>query len=347
MRIAVDAMGSDNCPQPDVTGAVMAAADMGHDIILVGDGQRVSDALGRHGANGLPIEVRHSSQAVTMMDRPAIARSKAKPDSSMHVGMRMVRDGQADAFVSMGNTGAALTIATLFTSVVSPASAGRPSAASSPSATKSSSSSTSAPTPTPAPNGSSSMRKWARSTPSRSSTSPPPASACSPTVRREGKGDELVRQTDPLLRCSGLNYIGNIEPEDVFRDRVDVVISDGFLGNMLVKTFESTSRYVTRLIHEEIRSDPLSLLAGALLQPAFRRVRRRADTFEVGGAPLLGVNGVVILGHGRSNAMAVCNAIRQAARAVESNVIETIRAGVRGLPAANSTQERGNHGSVA
>ena len=346
MRIAVDAMGSDNCPQPDVTGAVMAAADMGHDIILVGDGQRVSDALGRHGANGLPIEVRHSSQAVTMMDRPAIA-SKAKPDSSMHVGMRMVRDGQADAFVSMGNTGAALTIATLFTlrrisGVRRPAVSGI------------------------FPIGhkivilldiganTNSRPEWLLQYAQMGQiyalevlNFPAPRVGLLSNGEEEGKGDELVRQTDPLLRCSGLNYIGNIEPEDVFRDRVDVVISDGFLGNMLVKTFESTSRYVTRLIHEEIRSDPLSLLAGALLQPAFRRVRRRADTFEVGGAPLLGVNGVVILGHGRSNAMAVCNAIRQAARAVESNVIETIRAGVRGLPAVNSTQERGNHGSVA
>ena len=148
----------------------------------------------------------------------------------------------------------------------------------------------------------------------------------------EGKGDDLVRQTDPLLRNSGLNYVGNIEPKDVFGGKVDVVISDGFLGNMLVKTFESTSRYVTRLIHEEIRSDPLSLLAGAILQPAFRRVKRRADTFEVGGAPLLGVNGVVIIGHGRSNARAVCNAIRQAARAVEGNVIEAIRSGVQTHP---------------
>ena len=346
MRIAVDAMGSDNCPGPDVTGAVMAASETDFGIVLVGDDERISAVLGKHRTNGLPIEIRHSSQAVTMMDRPAIA-SKGKPDSSMHVGMRMVRDGQADAFVSMGNTGAALTIATLFTlrrinGVRRPAVSGI------------------------FPIGdkivilldiganTNSRPEWLLQFAQMGQiyacevlSIPEPKVGLLSNGEEEGKGDELVRQTDPLLRDSGLNYVGNIEPEDVFRGRVDVVISDGFLGNMLVKTFESTSRYVTRLIKEEIRSDPLSLLAGALLQPAIRRVRRRADTFEVGGAPLLGVNGVVIIGHGRSNANAVCNAIKQAARAVEGNVIEAIRSGVQGRTELQKGQERGNHGSVA
>lgn len=331
MRIAVDAMGSDNCPVPDVTGAVMAASETSLGIVLVGDADSIQTALDRHRTNGLPIEICHSSQAVTMSDRPAIV-SKGKPDSSMHVGMRMVRDGKADAFVSMGNTGAALTIATLFTlrrisGVKRPAVSGI----------------------FPIGNKVVILLDIGANTNSRPEwllqfalmgqiyarevlgVSKPQVGLIS-NGEEEGKGDELVRQTDPLLRDSGLNYVGNIEPEDVFRGRVDVVITDGFLGNMLVKTFESTSSYVTRLIHEEIRSDPLSLLAGAILQPAFRRVRRRADTFEVGGAPLLGVNGVVILGHGRSNANAVCNAIKQAARAVEYNVIEAIRTGVQARP---------------
>ncbi len=331
MRIAVDAMGSDNCPVPDVTGAVMAASENDLGIVLVGDTGRIRTALDSHRVNGLPIEICHSSQAVTMTDRPAVA-SKGKPDSSMHVGMRMVRDGQADAFVSMGNTGAALTIATLFTlrritGVKRPAVSGI----------------------FPIGHKIVILLDIGANTNSRPewllqfalmgqiyaqnvlNISVPHVGLIS-NGEEEGKGDDLVRQTDPLLRNSGLNYVGNIEPKDVFGGKVDVVISDGFLGNMLVKTFESTSRYVTRLIHEEIRSDPLSLLAGAILQPAFRRVRRRADTFEVGGAPLLGVNGVVIIGHGRSNARAVCNAIRQAARAVEGNVIEAIRSGVQTHP---------------
>ncbi len=331
MRIAVDAMGSDNCPVPDVTGAVMAASENNLGIILVGDASRIRHALDSLRVNGLPIEICHSSQAVTMSDRPAVA-SKGKPDSSMHVGMRMVRDGQADAFVSMGNTGAALTIATLFTlrritGVKRPAVSGI----------------------FPIGNKIVILLDIGANTNSRPEwllqfalmgqiyaqnvlNIPDPQVGLISNGEEEGKGDVLVRQTDPLLRNSGLNYVGNIEPKDVFGGLVDVVISDGFLGNMLVKTFESTSRYVTRLIHEEIRSDPLSLLAGAILQPAFRRVRRRADTFEVGGAPLLGVNGVVIIGHGRSNARAVSNAIRQAARAVEGNVIEAIKSGVQTHP---------------
>ncbi|MCY4525317.1 MAG: phosphate acyltransferase PlsX [Anaerolineaceae bacterium] len=331
MRIAVDAMGSDNCPVPDVTGAVMAASENNLGIILVGDAGRIRHALDSHRVNGLPIEICHRPQAGTMSDRPAVA-SKGKPDSSMHVGMRMVRDGQADAFVSMGNTGAALTIATLFTlrritGVKRPAVSGI----------------------FPIGNKIVILLDIGANTNSRPEwllqfalmgqiyaqnvlNIPDPHVGLISNGEEEGKGDVLVRQTDPLLRNSGLNYVGNIEPKDVFGGLVDVVISDGFLGNMLVKTFESTSRYVTRLIHEEIRSDPLSLLAGAILQPAFRRVRRRADTFEVGGAPLLGVNGVVIIGHGRSNARAVSNAIRQAARAVEGNVIEAIKSGVQTYP---------------
>src|SRR5690606_34640647 len=134
---------------------------------------------------------------------------------------------------------------------------------------------------------------------------------------------------DHLLRQSNLNYTGNVEPKEIMRGEADVIIADGFLGNIFVKTFESSVSLLVSTIREEAKADIPSALGGLLLRPAFRRVRKRTDTFEVGGAPLLGVNGVVIIGHGRSNAVAIRNACRQAAMAVDGHVIDAIKDGLR------------------
>ncbi|MBZ0303781.1 MAG: phosphate--acyl-ACP acyltransferase, partial [Anaerolineae bacterium] len=147
----------------------------------------------------------------------------------------------------------------------------------------------------------------------------------------EGKGNQLIRDTDALLRQLSMNYIGNVEPKDVMREAVDVIVADGFLGNIFVKTFEASVSLVSHAIRDEIRANPVTSLGGLLATPAFQRVRKRTDTFEIGGAPLLGVNGVVIIGHGRSNAMAVRNAARQAALAVEGDIISAIRTGLQEL----------------
>ena len=147
----------------------------------------------------------------------------------------------------------------------------------------------------------------------------------------EGKGNQLIRDADVLLRQSRLNYVGNAEPKEVMTDVADVIVADGFLGNIFVKTFEASASLVASTIRQEIKADPISILGGLLAQGAFRRARKSTDTFEVGGAPLLGVNGVVIIGHGRSNAVAVKNAVRQAARAVEGRVIDAIRTGLQDI----------------
>ena len=144
----------------------------------------------------------------------------------------------------------------------------------------------------------------------------------------EGKGNQLIHEAHDMLHTLSINYVGNIEPKDMINAGADVIVSDGFVGNLVVKTFEATARYVSHTIRREVKADPLSLLGGLLMQPAFRRVRKQTDTFEVGGAPLLGVNGVVIIGHGRSNAFAVRNAIHQAALAVNGGIIDAIKVGV-------------------
>lgn len=333
MRIAVDAMGSDSCPAPDVAGGVLAAREYGYAICFVGDGARIEAELQKHDVTGLDLKVIPAGDVILSTDRPS-AVGKGKPDSSMHVGMGLVSGGQADGFVTMGNTGAAHAIATLFTlkripGIKRPALSGI------------------------YPVGSSrivmldlganadSKPEWlvqfalmgtiyARNALGLHN----PRVALLSNGEEEGKGNQLIRETDALLRRVQMNYIGNVEPKEIMREAADVIVADGFLGNIFVKTFEASVTLVANTIRSEIKADPLSTLGGLLARAAFQRVRKRTDTFEVGGAPLLGVNGVVIIGHGRSNAFAVKNAIHQAARAVEGNVIGSIRSGLQELAQA-------------
>jgi glycerol-3-phosphate acyltransferase PlsX len=148
----------------------------------------------------------------------------------------------------------------------------------------------------------------------------------------EGKGNQLIKDSAVLLQNLGINYVGNVEPKEVITGNADVIVSDGFVGNIFVKTFEASASYIGNVIRDELRSSVFSMLGAALARPAFQRVRKRTDTSEIGGAPLLGVNGVVIIGHGRSNAVAVKNAILQASLAVQGRIIESIREGLQELP---------------
>jgi glycerol-3-phosphate acyltransferase PlsX len=144
----------------------------------------------------------------------------------------------------------------------------------------------------------------------------------------EGKGNTLIKETIPLLMGSGLNYVGNIEPKEFVKGHVDVGVTDGFTGNLMMKTAEAISAYISNVIRDEMMANPLTIAGGLLARPAFGRVRRRLDPNEVGGAPLLGVDGVVIIGHGRSNAYAIKQAIGQARRMVENQVVEAIATGL-------------------
>ncbi|MEN8303676.1 MAG: phosphate--acyl-ACP acyltransferase, partial [Campylobacterota bacterium] len=144
----------------------------------------------------------------------------------------------------------------------------------------------------------------------------------------EGKGNSLIKKAVPLMQASGLNYIGNIEPKEFMQGAADVGVIDGFTGNLIVKTAEAIASYMNAIIKTEIRATPLTTLGGLLAKPAFKRVGSRLDPDEVGGAPLLGVNGVVIVAHGRSNAYALKQAIGQARMIVEKQVVEAITNGL-------------------
>lgn len=330
MRIALDAMGSDNCPIPDVAGGILAARQFGDTILFVGDQQRIQVEINKENTKGLHIEIIHAPEAVTMHDRPS-AVGKSKPQSSMHIGMDLVKDGFADAFVTVGNTGAAHAIAMLYTLRRLPL------------------------VKRPALSGifrfnnkpiifldiganADSRPEWLVQFAVMGQIYAQNAlgirNACVGLLsngEEEGKGNQLIRDTSSLLHRLPLNFAGNVEPKEILKGHVDVVVSDGFTGNILTKTFEASTRYLGGLIREEVKSSLLALLGGALIRPALNRVRKKIDTEEVGGAPLLGVNGVVIIGHGSSSAMAVKNAIHQARLAVSGNVISAIQDGLESV----------------
>lgn len=328
MRIVVDAMGTDNCPVPDVEGALLAARDSGDPVILVGDETLIKQELAKHATAGLPVEIVHAPEVVTMGDKPATV-GKAKPNSSMHVGMNLVKNGQADAFVSMGNTGAALSIALLNTlrripGVKRPALTGI------------------------LPFGQTGQTvlldvganadcrpDWLAQFALMGSLYTrltlkidKPRVALLSNGEEESKGTDMLREALELIRPLPIHFTGSIEPKDVLKGGADVVISDGFVGNIFIKTLEAGTSTLTEVIREELMATTLSKIGAALARPAFRRVRTRIDPFEIGGAPLLGINGVVIIGHGRSNANAIRNGVRQARAAVSGGVVDAIRDGL-------------------
>lgn len=329
MRIVVDAMGSDGHPVPDVAGSVMAARKFGDTIILVGDKPRIDAELAGHDTAGLVIEVVHAAEAIGMKDAPGAA-ARDKRDSSIHTGLKLVRDGAADAFVSAGNTGAILAVATLRQTglgripgilrpalgVVFPIEA----------------------KPMLIDNGANADCKpeyllqfglMGSIYMARMHGIPRPRVALISNGEEEGKGNLLIKEAIPLLEGSGLNYIGNIEPKEFVRGDADVGVVDGFTGNVMMKTAEAVAGYMSATIRKYIMAGTLTKIGGALARPAFNRVRDQLNPDEVGGAPLLGVNGVVIVAHGRSNAYAVQQAIWQARRVVENGIVAAIAEGAR------------------
>jgi glycerol-3-phosphate acyltransferase PlsX len=298
----------------------------------VGDRPRLEAELAKHDSDGLAITVHHASEVLEMTDRPGEA-SRAKQDSSMHVGMRLVKDGAADAFVSAGNTGGVLAVATLHVlrrikgvfrpalGVIFPIKE----------------------QPMLIDNGANADSKpeymlqfglMGSLYVERVRAIANPRVALLSNGEEEGKGNALIKESIPLLAGSGLNYVGNIEPKEFMRGHADVAVTDGFTGNLVMKTAEAIASYMSDLIRDELTRSPISAVGGLLARPAFGRVRRRLDPNEVGGAPLLGVNGVVIIAHGRSNAYAIRQAVGQARLAVEQDIVGAIRAGLEKMQVA-------------
>jgi len=346
MKIAVDAMGGDHAPAVVVAGAVQAARDLGLEIILVGQKDAVQADLAKHDISGLPLTVHHASQVIEMDEHPAAA-VRAKRDSSMVVGMRLVKKKEADAFFTAGNSGGALSAA-LVRGEHGDRALGRIRGISRPAI------STVFPSLTPSgfcfmldigANADCKPEYLLQFAIMGSTYAERVLGVNSPRVaivsngEEEGKGNQLVQETVPLLRASKLNFVGNAEGKDIPWGIADVVVTDGFTGNVVVKLAEGISKLIMDILKQELTSRPITKVGALLSKPAFNSIKRRLDYREYGGAPLLGVDGVVIIGHGRSDAKAIRNGIRLAAQAVENGIVEAIRQGMAGYEASEPEPE--------
>ena len=311
ITIAVDAMGGDHAPKPEVEGAIRAAREMGVRVILVGREDLVKRELERHEHDSLPIEVRHASEHITMNDSAARA-VRSKRDSSLRVSSRLVREGCAQGFVSAGNTGAVMATAKMVQGVVPgvdrPALSGV------------------FPTVTGLPvvlvdvgaNVDCSPRMLAQFAVMGEIYSHMILHRDKPRVgllsigEEEHKGNEMTRAATPLLKSLPINFIGNVEGRDIYSGNVDVVVCDGFIGNVALKVSEGLVDMIKNTLQESLESTITSKLGYVLAKPAFTDFKKRLDYSEYGGAPLLGVRGGCIICHGRSNANAIKNAIRVA-----------------------------------
>jgi glycerol-3-phosphate acyltransferase PlsX len=338
MRLVLDAMGTDARPVSDVAGAVMAARELEETIVLVGPQARLEQELQKHDTANLKIEIVNAPEAIEMTDKPSTVL-KQKPDSSMHIGMGLVRDKKADAFVTMGSTGAAQVIATLgvlrrLPGVKRPALTIIYSVSRKPVVFLDMGAN--------ADSKADWLEQYAIMGMAYAETAlrnPNPRIATLSNGEEEGKGNELVREVQSRLHALPINYIGHIEPKEILDGKTDVVVFDGFLGNVFLKTYEGTLSYFAGMLREEVMSGWLSKIGGFLIRSAVQRIRKRVDPDEYGGALLLGVRGVVVIGHGSGSPLAVKSSLKQAYNAVKGRTIETVQMRLASLTPKSPSEE--------
>lgn len=320
LTIAVDAMGGDHAPKSEVEGAIRAARTLDVKVILVGHQDQVRHELDQHdGWRELPIEIVHASERVTMEDSAAKA-FRTKRDSSLRVACRLVREGQAQGVVSAGNTGAVMATSKMVQGVVPgvdrPALAGVfPTVKGNPVVVVD-----------VGANVDCSPQQLAQFAVMGEIYSRIILHRDRPRVgllsigEEEHKGNDLTRETSPLLKNLNLNFIGNVEGRDIYGGEVDVVVCDGFIGNVALKVSEGLGEMVKTLLHESLEATITRKIGFVLSRAAYVDFKKRLDYSEYGGAPLLGVRGVCIICHGRSNANAMKNAIRVAAEFAQGEI---------------------------
>ncbi len=331
LTIAVDAMGGDHAPQAEVDGALRAARDLGVKVILVGLEDVIRRELRQHeDSRDLPVEIVHASQHITMEDSAARA-VRSKRDSSLRVASRLVRDGAAQGLVSAGNTGAVMATAKMVQGVVP--GVDRPALAGVfPTIVKGS--------PVVVvdvgANVDCSPRMLAQFAVMGEIYSrvilghPKPRVGILSIGEEDHKGNEVTRSAAPLVRGLGLNFVGNVEGRDIYSGHVDVIVCDGFIGNVALKVSEGLVDMVRHLLRESLEATISGKIGYVLAKTAFTDFKKRVDYSEYGGAPLLGVRGVCIICHGRSNANAIKNAIRVAKEFSVGRVNQRIEAELRG-----------------
>jgi len=328
MRIALDAMGSDDCPAPEVQAALEAARTFEDEIFLIGPQEELTARLQALGGDSTgKVQVVNATDVITMQDKGLALALKAKrkgSQTSMAVGIDLVQTGQADAFVTAGNTGGALATAYYRLGVIPgverPALAGL----------------------FPVKDGICVVLDIGANPeckPEHLLQFAVMGSIYAQAVRgvqkprvglisngeEAGKGNELVKGTYPLLEASGLNFIGNLEGKELFGGQADVAVTDGFTGNVLLKSSEAVAKLLVDILRAELTSSTRTKIGALLAKPAFNKLRRLLDPAEVGAAPLLGVNGLVFIGHGRSDARAMVSAIRTARQAVSVDLLNQLK----------------------
>ncbi|MBN1384095.1 MAG: phosphate acyltransferase PlsX [Elusimicrobia bacterium] len=325
MKIVVDAMGGDNAPSAIIEGTIEAAKKFKEELILIGNESKIKEELNKyHKIKNLPLHIVHSGEVITMNDSPVDAYRK-KPNSSIVKGIKLVADGQADGFFSAGNSGAIGTaahimlrrikgvfrpaLATVFPTLKNPCILIDVGA-----------------------NVDSKPRNLLQFAVMGSVyfknlfKGENPRIALVSIGEEISKGNELTLAAGKLLKMSGMNFIGNIEGRDIPKGDADVIVCDGFTGNIILKLSEGIAEFLVRLIKNEMKKNPVRIMTATLiLRSVFKHIKKKVDHNEYGGAPLLGVNGVCIIGHGSSNAKAVKNGIRVCIESIKNNTTKNIK----------------------
>lgn len=323
MTIILDAMGSDNYPLPEIEGALLAAKELGIEIILVGKKDILNPLLTERNTENLPVTIENANDILEMTDKPVEA-TRSKPNNSMAVGLNLLKEGKGQAFVTAGNTGGALfnaiSILKRMKGVQRPALA----------------------VLFPSRKGNCVVLDIGANADCRpdffvqfgiigSIFAEKALGISSPRVamlangEEDMKGNQLIKDSKPLMKSAPINFIGNVEPKELFAGAADVVVTDGFTGNILLKTSEAVGKMMTDIIKEDIQAGLMTKFGGMLVRPAFKRIKKMLDPSQVGAARLLGVNGIVFIGHGKSNSVAIYNGIKAANRDIQVNLITAIQ----------------------
>lgn len=322
MTIILDAMGSDDHPDPEVQAAVTASNLFEEDIILVGNEDELNKKLAVISGDRSRVRVVHAPEALDMSDHIVEARSKKQ--NSMWVGMNLVKAGDGDAFVTAGNTGMAMYFAKKtfgdIKGVIRPSLCAV----------------------FPVRDGHAVVLDIGANAECRPEFlvqfaimgkiyAQTMLGVINPRIgllsngEEEGKGNDLVRNTFPLLNDTDLNFIGNVEGKELFNGEADVVVTDGFTGNVMLKSTEAVSKLIIDVLKEELMSTFRTKMGALLVKPAFGKIKKMLDPSEIGAAPLLGIDALVFVGHGRSDARAIVSAIRAAKQAVDNHLQDELR----------------------
>jgi phosphate acyltransferase len=322
MSIVLDAMGSDQYPEPEILGAINFVSMYREEVYLVGNQDVVESKLKNLNKDNLPIHFIHAPDVLEMGEK-AVESARKKPDNSMAIGMQLVKEGKAQAFVTAGNTGAAMFSALR--------KLGRLKGVLRPGLTAQ----------FPVKGGHCVVVDIGANADCRpeflfqfaimgSQYAEKVLKIEKPRVgllsngEEPGKGNDLIKHTFPLLEKSGLNFIGNIEGKELFGGQADVAVTDGFTGNVLLKTSEAVAKLIVDVLREELLSSFRTKIGGLLSKPAFGKIKKMLDPGETGAAPLLGIDGLVFVGHGRSDAFAVTNALIKAHQAIQSDLMGSL-----------------------